>query len=669
MTPVAAPATAPTLHLKYRPDIDGLRAIAVLSVVAFHAFPKWMPGGFIGVDIFFVISGYLITTILLGNLANSSFSYADFYGRRIRRLFPALLTVLAATFVVGWYVLLSDEFQQLGKHVLAGGAFLSNLAFWSETGYFDTATESKPLLHLWSLAVEEQFYIVWPLVLGLAWKRGWRIGRVLGALALVSFIVNVALVHRYPSATFYLPASRFWELAVGGLLAYVRLHRPGSMSRGDDLQSLAGLGLIVLGLAVLTHLKAFPGWWAMLPVFGAALCIAAGPAAFLNRFFLASKPMVWVGLISYPLYLWHWPLLAYARILEGGMPSRNIRIACVVLAFALAWLTWFFVEKRVRHATGPRTPRLLAAAMAALMACGALAWSQGLSARHSDPYLAQVVAATQDWSYPQGLTATRIGDDPGWRLGDGPHTVLLFGDSHIEQYAARAVALAKKDGAQSIHSLLFATRGGCPPIPNVMEDLNPGCDAWRSGVIDWIHKNRPDAVVIGGCWNCYFIKQAVANPDGSHDGGFYYRDPSTGTNYRFRGGGGGEWALKSLEYLLKDLALYTKVYFLLDNPIGEPFEPKRLIDFNRLGGWSVSRVSPTTPRPGDQKFLDARLRQLALATNATLIDPLPTLCPGDACIRTFADGVPVYKDGDHLRSAYTEKFATYLDPVLKVPGR
>ncbi|RYE52744.1 MAG: acyltransferase, partial [Hyphomicrobiales bacterium] len=194
-------------HPKYRPDIDGLRAIAVLAVVGYHAFPDWVRGGFIGVDIFFVISGFLISTIILGSLSGKGFSYREFYARRIRRIFPALLPVMAAAFAFGWYVLLSDEFRQLGKHIVASAGFVSNLVLWGEAGYFDTAAEAKPLLHLWSLAVEEQFYIFWPVLLGLVWRFKGARGLMfwMWVAASLSFLLNVAGVHRHADATFYSP--------------------------------------------------------------------------------------------------------------------------------------------------------------------------------------------------------------------------------------------------------------------------------------------------------------------------------------------------------------------------------------------------------------------------------------------------------------------------------
>jgi len=206
--------------LSYRADVDGLRAIAVLAVVAFHAAPSGLPGGFVGVDVFFVISGYLITSLLRQSLADGSFRASTFYARRIRRLAPSLVVVLAAVLAAGWTWLLTDELAQLATHVASSAAFIMNLALWSETGYFDAAAEQKPLLHLWSLGVEEQFYLIWPAFLWVT--RRWRQpSLVIGVVAILSFAINVLTVHTAPAAAFYLPTSRLWELALGGLLAGV----------------------------------------------------------------------------------------------------------------------------------------------------------------------------------------------------------------------------------------------------------------------------------------------------------------------------------------------------------------------------------------------------------------------------------------------------------------
>ena len=359
-------------HLTYRPDIDGLRAVAVLAVVAFHAFPSWMKGGFIGVDVFFVISGFLISTIIFKNLDRGIFSLAEFYARRVRRIFPALVVVLTVCVGLGWLCLLPGELNQLGKHVFSGAGFVSNLVLWSEAGYFDNSAETKPLLHLWSLGIEEQFYIVWPLLLWLAWKRNFNLLTLAIVIALVSFYLNVKVVKQDLIAAFYSPQTRFWELLCGSTLAWFILYKKDSfetikecldflaskvvyreqMKRNGKLLSnvISFLGCLILacGFWGINKTFSFPGKWAAVPVLGAVLIISAGPKAWVNQKILSNKIAVWFGLISYPLYLWHWPLLSFARIVENETPSRSIRIAVVFISIALSWLTVKVVEKQFR---------------------------------------------------------------------------------------------------------------------------------------------------------------------------------------------------------------------------------------------------------------------------------------------------------------------------------
>ncbi len=351
------------LHPKYRPDIDGLRAVAVLLVVIFHAFPRQMPGGFIGVDIFFVISGFLISSIIFSNLEDGYFSIAGFYNRRIRRIFPALLIVMGCSLAFGWAAFYADEYTQLAKHVAGGAAFVSNFLLYHESGYFDNTAETKPMLHLWSLAIEEQFYIFWPLLLAFVWKRKWSFLRITAVIAVLSFAANIYLIHKNPVVAFYWPISRFWELMIGGLLAYTALHTPALIRRGKNLQSTIGFILLFAGAALINDKQAFPGWWALLPTVASFFIISAGPEGWFNRHVLATRIFVWFGLISYPLYLWHWPLLSLIRIIDGTPGGRIIRAAAVVVAIALSWLTCRFVEKPIRQKGSYRTALALATAM------------------------------------------------------------------------------------------------------------------------------------------------------------------------------------------------------------------------------------------------------------------------------------------------------------------
>lgn len=341
-------------HPKYRPDIDGLRAIAVLSVVAFHAFPNWAKGGFIGVDVFFVISGYLITLVIYENLDKESFSLTQFYARRIRRIFPALILVLISCLVIGWFTLLADEFQQLGKHVAASAGFVSNLIFWQESGYFDNAAETKIMLHLWTLGIEEQFYLVWPVILWLAWKRKIDLFVVTLFLAVASFFVNLQSIKLDAVGTFFSPQTRLWELLVGSLLAWCSQYRKKTVwlirnKIGMNILSLTGLMLLLFGFWQIDNNSIFPGMLALVPVTSALLIIMAGSQGWISRIILSNKIAVWFGLISFPLYLWHWPLLTFARIVEGQVPSLGIRLWAIALAVLLAWLTYKFVECPIRR--------------------------------------------------------------------------------------------------------------------------------------------------------------------------------------------------------------------------------------------------------------------------------------------------------------------------------
>jgi len=275
----------------------------------------------------------------------------DFYRRRIKRIFPALLVVILFCFVLGWLTLLADEFLSLNKHIAAGLAFISNLVLLGESGYFDSASNTKILLHLWSLGIEEQFYIFWPLLLILFCRMKRNIGTLLCALLLASFLINIAFIYNYPTATFYLPFTRVWELLIGAALAYRVVIQNRSLALWGRVDFNAWLGFILLIVAniFINDRSPFPGWWALLPTLSAALLISAGSSAWFNKYILGSRALVWFGLISYPLYLWHWPLLTFARILDGGrQPSSLVRICMVALAVLFAWLTYRLIEKPIR---------------------------------------------------------------------------------------------------------------------------------------------------------------------------------------------------------------------------------------------------------------------------------------------------------------------------------
>jgi len=617
----------------YRPDVDGLRAVAVLAVLAYHAFPSVLPGGFAGVDVFFVISGYLITGIIVDDLERGRFTYRNFYWRRIRRIFPALILVLAACLALGWLVLLPDEYAQLGKHVAAGAGFVSNIALWREAGYFDSAAELKPLLHLWSLGVEEQYYLVWPLLL-LLFRRhmGWMIV-VLGA---ASFALNIWMVHTHPTAAFYLPFTRFWELLAGSYLAFA-VRKEGSSRH----LSILGMGLIVLGFILLEPQKAFPGWWALLPVLGAALLIRAGPQAWVNRRVLGHPAMVFVGLISYPLYLWHWPLLTYARIVHGGEPPVAFRLALLAASVLLAWLTYRLVEKPIRFSkiSGRAVPAL-ATAMSALLIVGIFAFqARFVPESASNPQLAEISRASGDWGYG---AQTRF-------RGDSPRTVLFFGDSHMEHYLPRIQRLMQAPRAP-VRTVLFKTEGGCAPVPG-LERRSQRCAQFVEDGFATAMTPEVDTVVIAASWVGF-----VGRPD-------YYRagdesqtpvDPSAA------------WVLRGFEERLARLTASGKrVVLVLSSPRGTAFDPKAAIDRE----WTHLTVkSGFEPAKRIQPPIDARLREIAARTGATVLDPADWLCSASSCPTADADGRPLYKDESHLRASFARTLEA-LDGYVYLDGR
>lgn len=366
----------------YRPEIDGLRAIAVISVLGFHTFADLLPGGFVGVDIFFVISGYLITQIIFQELQLGTFSLWGFYQRRIRRIFPALLLVFLTCTILGWIILTPFEYELYGTHMLAGAGFVPNIIFWREAGYFDKEAITKPLLHLWSLGVEEQFYLVWPLILGLAWKfckpHRQSVFKIVVALVLISLAWSAYQVGHHPIANFYSPLSRFWELALGGSIA-IWISRPEYVKLESRLLELVGFAFIAFALFSFSSDTPFPGLWALVPCLGAGLILLANSKSSPLNWVLSHPVIVFIGLISYPLYLWHWPLLSFARILEGQAISDIQKLVLLGLSLLLAWLTFQIVEKPIRASRSPKTAIVL-------LLCMLLALSFGVVLRKKDGF-------------------------------------------------------------------------------------------------------------------------------------------------------------------------------------------------------------------------------------------------------------------------------------------
>jgi peptidoglycan/LPS O-acetylase OafA/YrhL len=511
-------------HPKYRPDIDGLRAIAVLCVVIYHAFPDTLKAGFMGVDIFFVISGYLISSIIFENIDRGSFSFGQFYGRRIKRIFPALTLVLLSCLVFGWFGLLGDEFKQLGKHMAAGAGFVSNFFLWQEVGYFNNAAETKPLLHLWSLAIEEQFYIFWPLLVWATWKRKTLFLALFAALLLGSLAYNVYLVRLDPTATFYSPATRIWELLTGVLLAYFSTQFNTQTKQNTTASSVAwhsrqtthqlastlGFLLLAFGFYKIDRGRPFPGTWALFPVLGSFLLIFAGPTAWFNRFVLSNRLLVWVGLISFPLYLWHWPILSFMRIIESEAPSAHFRNLAVVLSVLLAWMTYYFVEKPIR--SGGKSGLKIAVLASLVAASGVAGWviyyNNGVLSRPAAK--ADGVNVWDNYAFAGTCKlVTQAPEHDDWcNMGNAPDkspTTLLIGDSVGNNFAPMLndfAAANRESKADSGFVFRQMGRGLCHGLPEIGYD---NCKAMVAATDAYIAKTPSiHTIIMAANWPLYY---------------------------------------------------------------------------------------------------------------------------------------------------------------------
>ncbi|WP_051558794.1 acyltransferase family protein [Allorhizobium undicola] len=642
---------AKSLHSgAYRPDIDGIRAIAVGVVVINHAVSLWMPGGFIGVDIFFVLSGYLISKIILGDVEKGRFSILHFYDRRIRRIFPALVVVLCCTLAVAWLVFFAAEYRLLGRHVVSASAFYENFQLWSESGYFDADSETKPLLHLWSLAVEEQFYLFWPVLL--FFTRGWRHGQlgVMLLLTAVSFAMNIHYVHTDLTAAYYSPFGRFWELMIGALLAYA--HGPGRMPfpapLTGNILSLAGVFMIAAALLLVRSTSSFPGYWALLPTLGTACLIAAGGQAWFNRVVLASRPFVFFGLISYPLYLWHWPLLAVHRVVFGYHVTSHA-LALVALAILLATLTFFFIERPFRgRDERVAKPVLLGLAMLCIAGFGFLV-SQGLVPVRNHAFQP---SDKTEWDFLKSRYPQMGPNGDGiYRFGAGRTGQTLFiGDSQLAQYAERIATTIDRNA--DAHGATFYIGGGCVPLAGVFIDSLERKDCWPVRDQGYAAALDPtyDRVVIGASWNWYLLNSlyTIATPAGPL--------PLSSAQGR-------ELALASLEKTLLSLRRDGRqVFLLLGNPI--------------LHGWRVAspsnRIFNTLPVSGSRMDYDeseqqlaGRLMEIAQRTGAKILGPYGSICSNGSCEVISEAGRPIFKDSSHFNPDWVSGAEMIDSTVMK----
>lgn len=480
----------------YRPDIDGLRAVAVVAVILFHAFPEYVPSGFVGVDIFFVISGFLISGLTFDEVERGTFAISDFYVRRIRRIFPALIAVLFAVLGTAWFILLPDDFSRLGKQVAASAVFLANFYFWFQSGYFSPDAQSFPLLHLWSLGVEEQFYIVWPLlVLALGNRHRWIVA--IGLLGPISFVLSVTL-SEHREFDFFSPFTRTWELMVGAVLAwFARGASAGVGWRPLAVESATflGFGLVVASCFLFDQQVPYPGWRAALPVAGSALLIGAGNRSRIAALVLGSRAFVFTGLISYPLYLWHWPILVLAVGVKFSSLTLLERGLAVMAAYALAWLTFKWVETPIRSgALRWRSTGILVSTMATVAVAGLVLISAGGFENRFPKELNVGIGpdAPRAWRLHECLLDLSTGEKQFAEscIETKRPVMLVWGDST----AASLMPGLREAQSRTAFGLSQLTASNCPPISN--SSVPRPCRENNNRVLGLIERIRPNVVVL-----------------------------------------------------------------------------------------------------------------------------------------------------------------------------
>ncbi|WP_028357583.1 acyltransferase family protein [Brackiella oedipodis] len=631
-------------HKVYRADIDGLRAIAVLLVIMTHAFPKVLPAGFIGVDIFFVISGYLITAILLKDNQNGRYRLTTFYKRRIRRLFPALIVAMGLMVALGWYVLYTPEFQRLGKHIAASALFIENFALWQEVGYFDVAAHFKPSLHLWSLAIEEQFYIVWPVLLWLGFKKHWSLWTLFALLWLLSFAYSVYLLQSDLSAAYYHPLSRAWELLSGASLALLQFKYQWRIERFNNSCVAIALALIIVS-SLLIDSQHFPGVWALLPVLATLLLLSAGHQGRLARWCLCNRFMVWCGLISYPLYLFHWPLLSYARI-AFSHPSYLTLIICILLAFALAHLVFSYLERPLRTSSTHSVPWLVSGLVMAL-SLGLLMW-QGAWSPRLNKFQSP---AKNEWSFFKEHFK-RTCDGVYELAPERAQTILFLGDSHAAQYAPRLYQQLQSDA--DLPGVTMVLSCGALPVQTVLDAQTQRPRPIIQKAYEMAQQAQYQKVVIAGAINIFFdMEDAYIQQAGQT----IALNTDLGKTLVL------QWLSDKITQLKK---AGKQVYFVLDQPQDSGFEPASFKKINRFKLHNTDfNANSTLQIEAKEIAAYVMTKQVIQNTGAILLDAFAQICsPDGRCQVTTDKGMPVYKDGSHLNPAWVKDHARFIDAIF-----
>ncbi len=655
------------MNLKYRADIDGLRAIAVLAVIFFHADIPGFSGGFVGVDVFFVISGFLITSIILKEIHDGTFSIAKFYERRIRRIFPALFPVIAFTLAVGILIFDYKTFKQLGQSITGTTLFVSNILFWMQSGYFDSPSLQKPLLHTWSLAVEEQFYIFFPLFLaGINKFLNKKYLPWILFIGLLSLITSILGVYSHPDATFYLVPARTWELLAGSILA-LRVIAPPRSNLLRSLLAIAGLGLIFYSVVFYTRFTIFPGHNAILPVLGTSFIIHSGieGSSSIGKM-LGFKPLVFIGLISYSLYLWHWPLIVFAKYLVFREISTLEVSGIILITFIISALSLKYIEKPFRgnQPIIPERKKLFAFSVLIMMIASIIGLVIHL--QNGMPYRSEANTTImkfdneQKWKRIVEIEEKAIKEinkgktPPIIGAKNTTPSFILWGDSH-----ARVLSTIVSDKANQYKlSGFLATNSGTPPLLSVdgYTDHFFGAN-FNEKVISFITSHQEvKTVILSGRWSAYANKEYMQKndplnwiPKGNNN--IYSNEVLLNKSI-----------IKTVNTLLK---LGRKIVIITDVPqIGG--DPLRLYCINSLIGESYNGLLPSKSDylKSNQAVYNI-FQDLSKRHEVTLISPESMLFDNNTMAILVYNKKLLYRDDNHLSDYGILLVAPSFDDAFK----
>ncbi len=644
--------------MQYRKEVDGLRAIAVLPVILFHGGGFGFSGGYIGVDIFFVISGYLITSIIINELNRNEFSIINFYERRARRILPALSVVLLITTIAAFVLMPSYLLRVYSQSLVSVATFLSNVFFYLTSGYFATASDEKPLLHTWSLAVEEQYYIFFPIMLMVLWSFGKkRIFAVIALLSMISLFFSQYLsVTGKEDANFYLIFSRAWELFFGSLIAFFNLNNIEMKKSVREIICVIGLLFIFYAIFFFSEQTPFPGFYALIPVIGTGIIIAfSNESTYVGRF-LSSKLFVFIGLISYSLYLWHQPLFAFLRLKTIGKPEPIMFIAAIAVAFVLSYLSYKFVEKPFRNKSAYSRTYIFWLSFISIVLFISIGLSGYLYKGFESRFVSNTYASTVKFSpmrkecHTKGLEYLKPSEACKY-LGSNI-TWASFGDSHVVE---PAYALAKLLQPADI-GLIHLSFSACPPA--LLFDVNePGCSKWIKDALKYLENNKSiQNVLLGFRYNMFlFGQQLDSYPELPN---YNPVNELTATYKNLTPEAAREIYWKSFNKIVDRLLKARKtVYILYPIPELPVHVGKILTPFSIFGGKTLLDLEKTTTSEYYFKrnsTIINRLDSLPYGDNLYAIKPFKIFCKAGYCPTVF-EGVSLYFDDDHLSVAGSNK--------------